>query len=192
MSIKLHRFDFGTLRDFRAPFVPADTAEDIFVEVAPLPPPPPVFDENDLELAKTAAHKIGYAEGFDAGLSRAAQQADAKREAVEANVMKLGEMVAAQQQTYQALLHKEAESLSEMIRLIAQKVAGVALDARGHETIVALVTQCLPVILSKPRLIVELKPQCVRSHGRSYRILASCQWLRRRNPVPCQQRACRP
>ena len=156
MTTRLQRFDFGSLRDFRGPIVVKQVEEEIVAP--PPPPPPPTFSEADLEAATAAAKKLGFAEGFEAGLARAAEQADAKRDMAETRMLAMGESLRHLQESYQQLLVKESGELSQLVLMIARKVAGEALAERSHETISAFVGRCLPVIFSKPRLIVELNP----------------------------------
>ncbi len=55
-------------------------------------------------------------------------------------------------------LTQQSKEVSELSLLIAKKVAENALDNRAEEAIISLVAGCLPVILSKPRLLIELHP----------------------------------
>ena len=156
MTIRLQRFDFGALRDFRGPLVAAILPDEIIV--VPEPPPPPTFSEDELNVARLKSHTQGYAEGFEAGLARAHEQADAKREAAEATMMQLGTLLQTLHHGYQQVLQDEAAAMSQLVLAIAKKVAGEALDANIAETITAHVARCLPVILAKPRLSIELHP----------------------------------
>ncbi len=158
MTIRLQRFEFGTLRDFRGPLVHVPVVEEVVEEVY-VAPPPPVFGEEDVEIARAAAHKLGHAEGYQAGLTHAAEQADAKRVHAEKTVSNLSGRIDDLQYRYQELLNKEANELSQLVLMIARKISGVALDAHGSQGIAALVERCLPIILSKPQLIVELNPE---------------------------------
>ncbi len=156
MSVKLHRFDFGSLRDFGSPLV-AEALPEI-IEEAPPPPPPPIFSEEELAEARISAQKVGFAEGFDAGLVRAAAQLDDKRKAVDETILHLGAQLSSLRADYYSLLHTESQFLSDLVLKISQKVIGVGLDTYGTAAITALVDQCLPAVLSKPRLIIELHP----------------------------------
>lgn len=162
MSIRLQRFEFGTLRDFRGPLVHTPVEEEVVDDIY-VPPPPPVFSEEDVANASAAAKKLGYAEGYDAGLKHAAEQADAKRVTAERTIAQLGNTLEDLHYRYQELLDSEAKQLSQLVLMIAHKVTGVALDAHGAEAVATLVLRCLPVILSKPQLIVELHPDAFES-----------------------------
>jgi len=158
MTIRLQRFEFGTLRDFRGPLVHVPEVEEVAEEIY-IAPPPPVFSEEDVKAAQAAAHKLGHAEGYDAGLKHAAEQADARRMHAEKTISGLSARIDDLQYGYQELLKKEANELSQLVLMIARKVSGVALDAHGSQGAAALVERCLPIILSKPQLIVELNPE---------------------------------
>jgi len=158
MSMKLQRYDFGALRDFRGPITVKTVEDEIRIEQPVAPPPPPTFTETDLESARFAAKKLGYDEGFAAGLAQAKRDADAAAEQANAIIHTLAEMVVTATERYQALLTSESADLSSLVLMVAKKVAGEALNERSVETINALVTQCLPVIFSKPRLIIQLHP----------------------------------
>jgi flagellar biosynthesis/type III secretory pathway protein FliH len=153
MSMRLHRYNFENLRDFRAPVV-APAVEEEVIEVAP--PPPPVFSQSELDAACAAAKKMGFTQGFDAGIARAAEQEDAKKIAVDATIMQIGGILTSLHRQYYQLLRTESEALSQLVLMIAQKVTGAALDTQGAESIAAMIDQCLPAVLSKPRLTVEL------------------------------------
>lgn len=159
MSIKLQRFDFGSLRDFRGPIVQQVAADIAVVEEAP--PPPPVFSEEDLASARMAAKKQGYTEGFEAGQQQAKKEADGKTQAANETVDRLSKTIGTMVADYQQLLTRESAELSELVLMIAKKVAGEALDQRGVETINALVERCMPVVFSKPKLSIDLHPDAL-------------------------------
>ena len=140
MTVKLQRFDFGSLRDFRGPIV-AQFVEEVVVEEPPPPPPPPTFSEGELEAAKGVAQQLGYAEGFEAGMAHANGQITAQKQNVDATVLKLGNSLNTLQRGYNELLTSEAHALSQLVLAVARKVAGAALDAVGSESVIELVTQ---------------------------------------------------
>lgn len=157
MTTRIHRFDFNTLRDFRGP-IALNTARDIETIVAPAAPPPPVFSEQDLEAARMAGKKQGYSEGFAAGQQEAKRAADQKIDDANQVIAALGDTVATLSSRYHDMLREESRYLSKLVLSVAQKVAGEAIEARGEETICAIIDRCIPVIFSKPRLIIELNP----------------------------------
>lgn len=157
MVSRIHRFDFGSLRDFRGPVVmeALKQAEHQEIDVTP---PPPVFTEADLEAARIAGKKDGYAEGFLAGKQDAQKSFDQKTSDAQEVLHQLGEVMKNLSNRYQKLLLDESAELTVLITAIAKKVAGDALAKDGEKAILALVEKCLPVVFSKPRLIIELNP----------------------------------
>lgn len=155
MSMRLQRFDFAALRDFRGPLQVAPE-EELAIEDAVVPPPPPTFSEQELEDAKAIAQKLGYSEGYQAGLEHAAAQADVKRVAAERIITQLAAKISTLEARYQELLDTEAEQLSAMVLKITRKVTDITLSADGGSAVMALVKKCLPILLSKPQLVIEL------------------------------------
>ena len=158
MSTKLHRFDFSNLRDFRAPIV-VEQAPEIVIEDVPPPPPPPTFSEAELEAARAQARQEAFAEGFEAGMGRANEQAEAKRQSVDATILQLGGIMNGLRHEYHQMLHHESVELSQLVMLIAHKLTGILLDVKNAEVLAAMVAECLPAVLSKPKLTVELNPE---------------------------------
>lgn len=159
MSMKIHRYDYGALPDFRGPILVHALAEEV-AEIQEIEAtPPPSFSEDDMESARSAAHQLGYAEGVEAGLTQAKREADATTNATQATVAALHQAMQLLQQEYRQLLTRESGELASLVLMIAKKVAGEAMDARGGETIQTLVERCLPVIFSKPRIVIDLHPE---------------------------------
>jgi flagellar assembly protein FliH len=157
MTLKLQRFDFGALRDFRGPITVKPVEEEIHIE-QPVVQAPPTFSEADIESARMAGKKSGYTDGFAAGLAQAKAESDQTAMDTDAIIQQLGESLVVAEKLYQHLLMKESTDLSSLILMIAKKVAGEALEARSIETITAMVTRCLPVLFSKPRLLIDVHP----------------------------------
>lgn len=154
---RIHRFDFGALRDFRGPIIAQALEEK--APISPPPPPPPVYSEHDLETARSAAKKQGFADGFLAGKQEAAQESDQKSEDANGAIRALADAISELKTRYEQLLANEAIYLSQITTSIARKVAAEALDERGIETISAIMARCLPVIFSKPKLMVDINPE---------------------------------
>lgn len=161
MSGKLQRFDRSYLRDFRGPITARAVAEDIIVDEVMLAPPAPSFTQEQMEAAQFAARKAGFTEGFEAGSMQARKDADMLAHAANTAIAQLSETLVNAHAQYQALLMQESAELSQLVMQIAKKVAAEALDARSHETVMALVARCLPVIFSKPRLMVDVHPEAL-------------------------------
>jgi flagellar assembly protein FliH len=159
MVTRIHRFDFGTLQDFRGPIVvqaAIPTKEEDIVVAAP--PPPPTFTEQDMEAARLAGKKQGYNEGFTAGQLDAKKQADQRTEDSNRLLLTLGDQMADLEKRYMEILQHESRYLSQLVLAISRKVAGEAINTRGEESINAIIARCMPVIFSKPKLIVEMHP----------------------------------
>lgn len=155
-QMKLQRFDTQFLRDFRSPIVVNTKA----IEAdTPPPPPPPVFRESDVEQAREAGKKIGYAEGFEAGINQAkTEQTNTARDLTGA-MERIEKHVAKLSAQYQRLVNEQSEELSELVLMIARKVAGDAIAANGIETVKELMARCLPVVFGKPKIAIELSPK---------------------------------
>jgi flagellar biosynthesis/type III secretory pathway protein FliH len=162
---RIQRFDFNTLRDFRGPIVVntahAEEAQTIYVE-----PPPPVFTLADMDAARGAGKKEGYNEGFNAGTLEAKNQSDTKTERANEVIHSIAELVRAAHADYRHVMTHEAAHVNAMALSVAKKIAGEALDARSELTIEAIIARCLPVIFSKPKLMVELHPDMFERTGR--------------------------
>jgi flagellar assembly protein FliH len=157
MTTRIHRFDFNALRDFRGPIV-ANTAHEVEVSEIYVPPPPPVFSEQDMEAARMAAKKEGYSEGFLAGKQEAKKESDYTTEEANAVILSMAPIIEGLKARYEQMLIEESKHLSKLTLSVARKVAGESINERGTEVICATIERCIPVIFSKPRLIVELNP----------------------------------
>lgn len=157
-EMKLHRFDSQFLRDFRSPITvnPKAIAEPVEEVVAA--PPPPVFHEADMEHAREAAKKIGYAEGFEAGIAQANTEAQGTARDLAQHMARIEQRVASLVAQYDALIAEQSSELSQLVLMIARKVAGDALDANAANAVAGLVNRCLPIIYGKPRVTLELEP----------------------------------
>lgn len=161
MSGKLQRFDTSYLRDFRGPIVDRAVTESIVMEEAMLAPAAPTFSEEQVDAARFAARKTGFSEGFEAGVMQARKDADQLAHAANTAIAQLAEALSNAHAQHQAILVQESAELSQLVLQIAKKVAAEALDARSHETVVALVERCLPVIFSKPRVTIDVHPDAL-------------------------------
>ncbi len=156
-EMKLQRYDNQFLRDFRSP-ITVNTkalAEPLESIVAP---PPPVFAEADMDHAREAAKKMGYAEGFEAGLAQSNTEAHASARDLAHHMGRIEEHVASLFAQYNALVAEQSTELSQLVLLISRKVAGDALDNNAAAAVTELVNRCLPVIYGKPRVSIDLAP----------------------------------
>lgn len=158
MTLRLQRFDFGSLHDFRGP-IKLNLAAVAEATEAAVPPPPPVYNEQDIENTKAAAKKLGYAEGFEAGLQQAATEAASREKDMANAITRINQQMELLTRNYQGLVTEQSAELVELVTMISRKVADVALDAKGADMIAATVARCLPVIFSKPKITIELHPE---------------------------------
>lgn len=154
-QMKLQRFDTQFLRDFRAP-ITVNTAA-IVPEEIKVAPPPPVFREADVEHAREAGKKMGYAEGFESGLAQANTEAHHTARDLAHHMARIEEHVAKLMTSYQALVTEQSGELSQLVLMIARKVAGDALNENGARAVAELVNRCLPVIYGKPSVTIDLE-----------------------------------
>lgn len=156
--MRIHRFDFGGLHDFRGPIADRAT-KTVEPEAAEALPLPPVFNEADIDAARMMGKKEGYNEGFSAGKLEAKKEADQRQEEVNAIILAFGKKISTINQHYKQTLVHESEQLSRLVLSIAHKIAAEAMQERGADVISAIVERCLPVIFSKPKVIIELNPE---------------------------------
>lgn len=169
MTSRLQRYDMHFLRDFRAPIAVNAAVFEAQEAAAPLPPPP-TYNDDDLSQARDVAKKLGYAEGFEAGLAQANTEAHAKARDLANALEKMREHVAQLAGSYQQLIDQQAAELTELVLLIARKVAGEALAAHGTDTVRGLVERCLPVVFGKPKVVIELAPSMVADAEEAIRL----------------------
>lgn len=160
MNKPLQRFDFGALRDFRGP-ISFTSDMPVMPEAVepPPPPPPPTYSEDQLQQARIEAKKMGYQEGFAAGLSQANAETESRQIAADEAMKHIAAQIGGLAGQYMQILEAQSSEVSELALLIARKVAEQALSERGVEAIVSMVGRCLPVIYLRPRLVVELNPE---------------------------------
>ncbi|MFM9890545.1 MAG: hypothetical protein ACKVOE_07910 [Rickettsiales bacterium] len=161
MSTRLQRFDFGAMRDFRKPVPVAVAIDDASLALPEAPPPPPKFSEQELNAARHVAHQEGYDDGLAAGLAQAAGAADGEETQAIAAMNRMAEQIDSLDARYGELIAHESQELSALVLMIARKVAGDALSAHYSDAIQTLVAQCLPVFLSRPRLLVDVHPDAL-------------------------------
>lgn len=158
-EMKLQRFDMRHLRDFRAPITVNTAAlEEVTAAEVAAPIVVPTFSEDDVAHARDAAKKLGYAEGFEAGLAQANNEATARARDLAHNLSRIGDQLAQLMQQYQSLIDQQASELNMLVLMIARKVAGEAMDKHGTATIEAVVQRCMPIVFGKPRVLIEMAP----------------------------------
>lgn len=155
---RVQRFDRNFLRDFRHPIAVNTAVVEEQLPEAPPPPPPPSFSEADLEQARMAAKKLGYAEGFEAGLAQANTENSQRQRDVAQAIVQMRDQVRTLAGQYQRLIDQQSAELGELVMMIARKVAGEALDANAPIAFAGLLQHCVGVLYGKPRVVIELAP----------------------------------
>jgi flagellar assembly protein FliH len=157
--MRIQRYDSLTLRDFRAPYVTLPKVEEMAAE--PPPPPPPLFSLEELHAATAAAKQESYAEGVKAGITQAETEQAKRHEETRAIMGNIQQEFSTLQHRYDTLLHQQQRDVTELVTLIARQVASDALDRRSHLMIEAMIARCLPAVMGKPRIVIEVHPEVV-------------------------------
>lgn len=158
--MRISRFEFNQLHDFRRPLDSlnfTELVEEIQQEVIPTPVVPS-FTQEQLQAAVENARKEGYSAGFDAGHGEASNSAEARN----VEILKLLEQIQKQWEQhahfYAQHIHNQCDQLHTLIISIARKIVGQALKNYPETLIKELLSQCLPIIINKPRILLEVHP----------------------------------
>ncbi|MFZ4125936.1 MAG: hypothetical protein ACOYJ2_07720 [Rickettsiales bacterium] len=157
--MRIQHYDSLNLRDFRTPFEAVQAAASIIEEETPPPPPPPTYTQHELEVARQAAHKAGFEEGMQAGVAKVVNETHLRDNDAATAMHTLATAIQELQTQYHDVLSKQTGELTELVTLIARKVAGDALTMYGEKTIEGMVMRCLPVVLYKPHVIIDVHPE---------------------------------
>jgi len=115
-------------------------------------PPPPMFSEEDLEIAREEGRVLGHAQGLK----------DAEESALHFLVLAVESVADQMSQIYESQkqadleTHKMAAALS---MTIVQKVLPTYVRDHGANEVETLVQECIPHILNEPRLILRVSPE---------------------------------
>ncbi len=126
---------------------------------APMPAPPPSFNEAELLAAKNAAFEEGFVAGKAEGkreADHAAMQLQQEGNQVCGLIIHRLEMLAKQHQEY--LASKQAE-LGQLVLSCAQKIAVEALRKEPLADIEDMVSHCLAMLLEGPDAVVQVHPK---------------------------------
>lgn len=155
----IQRFDFFALQDFVAPVVVDELlAQSEVVEIAPPPPAPPMYSEEELERAKRMAFDQGVAEGVQRG------RQDDTRMRIDADQQLAQQMGIIAERLQQAksifaqAVEAERDTMQALAFAIAQKLALQALKENSMAVLEAMLEYCLPHILTQPALLVRVNP----------------------------------
>lgn len=156
--MRISRFEFSQLHDFRPrsdTFVLDEVVEEMQQETV-VEPPKPSYDDSQLASAKEAARSEGYAEGYEAA------KAEINGETIEREraILQLLEAIEARLKSKDAqfdrVLEDEARDIGQFILIVARKIAGDALTQSPHLAVQELLLQCLPIIMNKPKVSIEV------------------------------------
>lgn len=158
---RIHRFDSIYLKDFYAKEVaPQVTIESKEVE---LPPPPPVFSEEDLSDARNLSHQAGFQQGYAEGLAKGQGEFMEREQAtIEALALIASRFESLQAEHENALLREQQET-TKLALSIARKLVGMHLEQHASDHVAALVERCLPSIMQKPAITLYMHPDLAAS-----------------------------
>lgn len=156
--MRISRFEFSQLHDFR-PRADNFALDEIIEEMqqeAVVEPPKPSYDDAQLSAAKEAARKEGYAEGYEAAQKEiSAETLDRERNTLQ-TLERIEAQLLAKEQSYERLLENETRDISQFILIVARKIAGDALKNSPQLAVQELLMQCLPIVMNKPRVIIDI------------------------------------
>lgn len=159
--MRLQRFDFHDLRDFRNPNAAADAPVEIdIVELVaePPPPPPPVFSENEIEQAKREAYARGLEEGISQGETKAQTSEMERTRQIETLTHEIGLQLLSLKTEHHRYLQERSKELNEFVLAASRKVAGEAMRNAPELAIQALIKECLGMIMLEPKLLLRVHP----------------------------------
>ncbi|MCI5050388.1 MAG: hypothetical protein MRY32_08710 [Rickettsiales bacterium] len=159
--MSIQRFNFEDLEDFHKKGLPEDfeeiveSAEEIVEEE---PPPPPTFSLEELETAK----KLSFEEGRNAGIEDGKQQQkneDSRRlQQIESICDQLTAELSEMKARHMSYLAMQSADLSQLVQVVAQKVAGDVVAMIPTANIDAMIDECLGVLVTQPRIILTVHP----------------------------------
>lgn len=161
--MRLERFNFGNLMDFRSPeeillqsiLQETPQAEEEQPE-ANLPPPPPTFSEEELKKAEAAAYEKGKADGIKAGLAQADTEARRTQKSTEAAAQIAARQFITLASQHQEFLNGRTAELSELVLVICDKLAGDLISSFPAGTIESTVQSCLHILVEQPKVTVHV------------------------------------
>jgi flagellar assembly protein FliH len=157
--MRIERFDVHYLKDFFAPSAPILLAENNAVEEIPLPPPPPVFSQEELQAACARARQEGYDEGHEMGLVYARQQHDVHASDIALALSHMNTQLQAVEAMHATHVASAQRQIADLTLMIAKKMTARALNEDALPIIEALCAQCLPALIQKPQLTIEVSKE---------------------------------
>lgn len=163
--MRISRFEFNQLHDFRQPLESltfTELVEEMEQEVV-VAPIVPSFSQEQLTAAVEQARKEGFAAGLDAGHAEAANEAVTRNVQTLQLLEQLQVMWKEHEHFYAQFVHQQCEHLHLFILTVARKIAGEAMKNYPELAIKELLFQCLPIIINKPRVTLEVHPDMIES-----------------------------
>lgn len=158
--MNVRRYDFSGLQDFRSPAqvvaMMAEPPEEL-IETPP-PAPAPTFSESEVNNAKRTAFEEGRQAGIAEGLAQANTLEAQRNAAIESCVKQLTQQAVDVAVRHQALLKTQCEELSQLVMVMARKVAGDAMNAVPHAAVESMIAECLGMLVRQPKIILTLHP----------------------------------
>lgn len=161
--MRITRFEFNQLHDFR-PRSESFSFEQVVEEMAQeqiTVPEKPTFSEAQLEDAKSHARTQGYNEGHAAGVAATNQELLQREQDTKLALDTLAGQISDMHKGYEQILVSQSKDINQFVIAIARKLAGEALNNRPDLAIQELINQCLPILVQKPRLVLEANSSLV-------------------------------
>lgn len=161
MAMSVKRFDFGGLQDFREPYKPleivtANPEPEVVQEQAP--PPPPTFTEAQLEAVRQQAYAEGRIAGLREGEEKANTEAVQREQAIRTALNKIAGQIGMVGTRHHEWMRLQNVELSQLVLVIAQQVAGQAIQLIPQAGVEAMIQDCLNVLLHQPRVMLTVHP----------------------------------
>jgi flagellar assembly protein FliH len=156
--MRISRFEFSSLSDFRGPtehYGFEALVEELEQEVIAELPPAPTFSEAQIATARAEGLQLGREEGLKEGLEQVNSEAATRERETLLALQTIERNLSGLTGQYDQRIAEQSREITQFILAVARKIAGEALTQRPELAVQELIRQCLPVILAKPRLIIE-------------------------------------
>lgn len=155
--MRITRFEFNQLHDFRPNanhFSFAEIVEELAEEKIHTPEKP-TFSEEQLETAKAAARKEGYNAGYEEASASLTQTLLQRENDVKHALEIMSEQIVQASKGYNDIIQTQSVDVHRFVMAIARKVTGETLSQKPSLGVHELINQCMPILVQKPRLILE-------------------------------------
>ncbi len=167
---RVHRFKFSSFdgEDMQADMQknPAEKIAD--TPAIELPPPPPLFTEQELQNARNEGHAKGMQEGGLAAQAKLDKEAAAREESIHSLLEVIANRITIAAESHTAYLKQQQETVSKLVLAVAQKIAGDALKREPYANVESLMLECMGMINGEAKVMVVVSP--ARSEGLRQRI----------------------